>query len=156
MAFDPEATREEIRHWFFDVYFDHWMDVGAGRRDEGPEFILEYWGAPMFLTSNMPDTAVWLDADGIVNFLDTRQQQLKAAGYDHTEVPEQRIHVYNANGGAVEVIWSRQAADNSELQRLAINFQVVRFDGVWKVAGMHVRQTDAAKDQGSIDRAFAQ
>ena len=32
MSFDRAAIEEEVRHWFFEVYFSHWVEVGAGRR----------------------------------------------------------------------------------------------------------------------------
>jgi hypothetical protein len=157
MAFDIETTREEIRHWFFDVYFNHWVDVGAGRRKDPPEFILDYWGTPLYANVDEPDITVWmLTGEEIVGFLQMQHETLKANGYDHTEVPDQKVIVYNRNGGAIEVIWSRQAADNTEIQRFVVHFEVVRFDGVWKVVGMQVRQSDVAKDQGSIHKAWTQ
>lgn len=157
MAFDIEKTREEIRHWFFDVYFNHWVDVGAGRRKDAPEFILEYWGTPLYANVDEPDITVWmLTGEEIVGFLQMQHEILKTNGYDHTEVPDQKVIVYNQSGGAIEVIWSRQAADNTEIQRFVVHFEAVRFDGVWKVVGMQVRQSDAAKDQGSIDKAWTQ
>ena len=157
MAFDREAVEEEVRHWFFDVYFNHWVDVGAGRRKEGPEFVLQYWGTPMFVTHDEPAIAMWaLEDQQIVDFLVMQQEILSAAGYDHTEIPDQKIFVYNKNGAAIEVIWSRQAADNTEIQRLVVHFEVARMGGVWKVVGTQSRTTDKAVDGGSIDAAWAQ
>lgn len=155
---DRAAVEEEVRHWFFDVYFNHWVDVGAGRRDEGHEFILQYWGTPMFATVDTPEIATWmLEGEQIVGFLAMQHEMLKAGGYDHTEVPDQRIFVYNKNGAAIEVIWSRQAKDDTELQRFVVHFECVRFDNAtWKVCGMHVRQSEKDKDQGSIDKAWVQ
>jgi len=157
MSFDHTAVQEEIRHWFFDVYFNHWVDVGAGRSDEGPEFILKYWGTPMYANVDEPEITTWmLEGKQIVEFLAMQHELLKAGGYDHTEVPDQSVFVYNKNGGAIEVIWSRQAADNTELQRFVVHFEVVKMDGVWKVVGMQVRQTKPEKDQGSIAKAWIQ
>lgn len=156
MSLDREAVAEEVRHWFFDVYFNHWVDVGAGRRSEGPEFILEYWGTPMFVTNDEPSIAMWaLEGKQIVDFLVMQHDQLVAGGYDHTEVPDKKIFVYNENGAAIEVIWSRQAADNAEIQRWVVHFEVARIDGKWKVVGIQSRRTEAALDGGSIDAAWA-
>ena len=151
------AVEEEVRHWFFDVYFNHWVDVAAGRRDEGYEFILQYWGAPMFASVDEPAIAAWMmEGEQIVRFLAMQHELLKAGGYDHTEVPEQRIFVYNKTGAAIEVIWSRQAKDDTELQRFVVHFECVKFGDTWKVCGMQVRQSDRAKDEGSIDKAWIQ
>lgn len=156
MSFDRAAIEEEVRHWFFDVYFNHWVDVGAGRRDEGPEFVLRYWGTPMFMTHNDPEIAMWATkGEEIVAYLVMQQKTLVAAGYDHTEVPDQKIFVYNQNGSAIEVIWSRQAADNTEIQRIVVHFEVARIEGVWKVVGIQSRMTDKANDNGKIDAAWA-
>lgn len=157
MAFDRDAVQEEIRHWFFDVYFHHWVEVGAGQRDEGPDFVLQYWGTPLFITHNEPSISTWaLTGKEIVDYLVMQHELLKEAGYDHTEVPDQKVHVYNQNGAAIEVIWSRQAADNTEIQRILVHFEVAKMDGVWKVVGIQSRMTDAAIDGGKIEGAWAQ
>ena len=113
MSFDRAAIAEEVRHWFFDVYFQHWVAVGAGRSADGPAFILRYWGTPMFVTHNEPPVASWvMTGDDIVASLVNQQKALKDAGFDHTEIPEARVFVYNPNGASVEVIFSRQTADD--------------------------------------------
>ena len=81
---------------------------------------------------------------------------LTAAGYDHTEVPDQKVFVYNENGAAIEVIWSRQAADNTEIQRLVVHFEVARIGGIWKVVGIQSRITDKTKDNNAIEAAWQQ
>ena len=35
------------RSWFFDDYLATWIGVGAGTIQRGPEFILDYWSAPL-------------------------------------------------------------------------------------------------------------
>lgn len=155
MSFDRIGLEEEVRHWFFDVYFNHWVDVGAGRRDEGPEFVLQYWGTPMFMTHNDPEIAMWATTgEDIVNYLVMQHETLVAAGYDHTVIPDQKIFVYNQNGASIEVIWSRQATDNTEIQRIVVHFEVARIEGIWKVVGIQSRMTDKAKDNDSIDEAW--
>lgn len=157
MSFDRAAIHEEVRHWFFDIYFNHWVDVGAGRRSEGPEFVLEYWGTPMFVTADEPAIAMWaLEPQQVVDFLAMQHEMLTSAGYDHTEIPDQRIFVYNENGASIEVIWSRQARDNAEIQRMVVHFEVARMEGTWKVVGIQARGTDRTKDKDSIDGAWAQ
>ena len=157
MSIDRAAIEEEVRHWFFDVYFNHWVEVGAGVRQEGPEFVLQYWGTPMYATASEPEISMWMRTDEeIVGFLTMQHEILKANGYDHTEVPDKKIFVYNKNGAAIEVIWSRQAADNAEIQRMVVHFEVARIDGVWKVVGVQSRATDRSADNDTIDGAWAQ
>lgn len=157
MSFNRAAIEEEVRHWFFDIYFNHWVDVGAGRRDEGPEFVLEYWGTPLFVTHDEPEIAMWaMEGQQIVDYLVMQHKILMAAGYDHTDIPEQKVFVYNQNGASIEVIWSRQASDNTEIQRIVVHFEVARIGGIWKVVGIQSRMTDRSKDENSIAKAWAQ
>lgn len=157
MLKDRTSIQEEVRHWFFDVYFNHWVEVGSGVRDEGPEFVLAYWGTPMYATASEPELAMWLRSDeDVIGFLTMQHEMLKAQGYDHTHVPDQKIFVYNRNGASIQVIWSRQAADDREIQRVVVHFEVVRMDGTWKVVGVQSRKTDVAADNNTIDGAWAQ
>ena len=45
-------------------------------------------------------------------------------GYSTTRVLDRRIRIYNERGASVEVIWSRQRADASEIERIAVHFEV--------------------------------
>ena len=156
MTFDRAKIEEEVRHWFFDVYFNHWVDVGAGRSNDGPEFVLKYWGMPLYVTHDDPEIAMWaLEGQQVLEYLGVQHEILTAAGYDHTEVPDQKIFVFNQNGASIEVIWSRQAADNSEIQRIVVHFQVAKMEGVWKVVGIQSRMTDKSIDNNTIDGAWA-
>jgi hypothetical protein len=48
-ANDPglEDTLGEVSRWFFDDYLSRWISVVNGTRQQGPEFILDYWGCPL-------------------------------------------------------------------------------------------------------------
>lgn len=156
LEFDKAAVTAELEHWFFEDYFNRWVDVAAGRRDEGPEFVLNYWGTPMFVTNDQPAMSLWLPTgEDILKFLGIQHQVLMAAGYTHTHVPDRKVRAYNPLGGAIEVIWSRRAADETEIQRFVVHFECAKMDGVWKVVGIHNRTTDASKDRDSIDQAWA-
>ena len=154
-TFDKAATIAELSHWFFDIYFNHWIEVGNGVRDEGPEFVLLYWGTPMYVTVDEPEMATWLLSDEeIVDFLVMQHEQLRAAGYTHTVVPDKKITAFNSCGGAIEVIWSRRAADESEIHRYAVKFDVAKFKGTWKVVGVQGRATNVKKDQNTLELAW--
>src|SRR6185436_3516942 len=42
-----QTIHDEVSHWFFDDYLTNWIGVGAGTIARGPEFILDYWSAPL-------------------------------------------------------------------------------------------------------------
>lgn len=154
--FDRETTEAEISSWFFDVYIPTWVAVGNGELDRGPEFVLDFWSTPMFVTGDEPYMALWLTEDShVVEFLAMQHRFLKAKGFTHTHVPDSKVRAYNGLGGAVEVIWSRRAADNSEIQRYVVHFEVAKMNGTWKIIGGHTRTTDAEKDGDTIDGAWA-
>ncbi|MEL7452888.1 MAG: hypothetical protein AAGJ50_05895 [Pseudomonadota bacterium] len=156
-SFDRSAVEEEVRRWFFDEYFPRWVSVANGKREEGPEFILEYWGRPMFATNDAPSIAAWLHTDEeVVAFLSMQHAILKSEGFSHTHSPEEVIRVYNPNGASIEGIWSRRRADESEVHRVVVHFEVAKMDGKWRVLGVQSRMTDQAKDNDSVSAAGAQ
>jgi hypothetical protein len=44
--------------------------------------------------------------------------------------------IYSPIGAAVDVIWSRRRADESEIQRWASHFELVRSAKGWRVVGV--------------------
>ena len=155
MSFDVEKVREEIRKWFFDGYLPHGVSLINGDDPAGAEGFLAYWGRPLFFSSDIMGIASWLMTDDEVRTVVQRMNdRLIAAGYRKTPVPDSRIFVYNQNGGAVEVIWSRQDGEGNEIQRVAVHFAMGKIDGVWRYVAIQSRQTDRARDQDSLDKAW--
>lgn len=113
--------RAEVVAWFFQDYLPRWVAAGSGASGEGPEFILNYWGTPMHVTA-LEQSYWFLEDAGVLQFLDMNHTPLKEAGYSHTVVLDKRVFVYNSVGAAIEVIWSRRRADESEIQRWAVHF----------------------------------
>ncbi|MFJ5725929.1 hypothetical protein [Streptomyces sp. NPDC093149] len=129
-----DAVRTEVTHWFFDDYLPTWVGVGSGAIPRGPEFILDYWAAPLHISS--PASREWLfDGDAVVAWLERSQTELRAEGYSHTVVPDRRVTVYHDAGAAVEAIRSRRRPDDSEIERLAAHFEVAREAAGWRVVG---------------------
>lgn len=67
--------------------------------------------------------------------------RLRNEGYAHTAVPDQKVTVYHDNGAAIEVIWSRQRADGSEIERVAAHFEVGRGSKGWRILGVQAAPT---------------
>ena len=141
MGLHHDEVEQEIEAWFFDKYIPHWMSVGSGRSKEGPEFILEYWGTPMFASGTGWINRWLMTDDDVVEFLKYNHEALKGSDYHHTVVPDKRVHVYNDNSASIEVIWSRRKEDETELERVAVNFLCARVDGKWKALGIVGRDT---------------
>jgi hypothetical protein len=86
-ANDPRAgdVLGEVTHWFFDDYLSRYISVVNGTRQEGPEFILDYWGCPVHVSS--PRMNQWLsEPRDVAGMLAGTQARLRAAGYTHTAV----------------------------------------------------------------------
>jgi hypothetical protein len=49
--------------------------------------------------------------------------------------------VYHRDGAAVEVIWSRRRADDSEIERLAAHFELARGPEGWRIVGIQAIPT---------------
>ena len=142
-ANDPglKETLGEVTRWFFDDYFNRWVSVANRTREEGPEFILDYWGCPLHVCS--PTTNRWLiKPEEVTEWLAGMQARLREAGYTHTAVPDSRVTVFHPGGVAIEAIWSRRAGE-TEVERLALHFQVVRNQDSWRVVAIQFTDTSA-------------
>lgn len=131
--FELGQTYTEITKWFFEDYLQRYITAVEASND--PSFIAEYWAAPLWLGSaGGPVTLVATVDDVIVRFKVTFDR-LQAAGYTHTAVLDRRVVIFNKHGGAIDVIWSRRRADESEIERLAVHFVIGRrSDGLRAVA----------------------
>jgi hypothetical protein len=69
--------------------------------------------------------------------------RLRGQGYAHTAVPDRQVTVYHSAGAAIEVIWSRCRADDSEIERVAVHFEVARESVGWRVVGIQEAPTRA-------------
>lgn len=129
------SIRDEVTRWFFDDYLPTWIGVGAGTIARGPEFILDYWGVPLHWGAE--DGSHWLlDAPAVVAYLQQLQTRLRDQGYADTAVPDRKVRVYHRDAAAIEVIWSRLRADDTEIERVAAHFEVARGPVGWRIVGI--------------------
>ena len=136
------SVRDEVTRWFFDDYLPLWVGVGSSAIARGPEFILDYWGVPLHYCTS--DGGQWLlDAAGVVRVLDRNHRRLRTHGYSYTAVPDRNVTVYHDAGAAIEVIWSRCRADDSEIEHLAVHFEVARGSAGWRAVGIQIAPTSA-------------
>ena len=51
---------------------------------------------------------------------------------------------YSSHSAGIEVIWSRRSADDTEIERLGVHFEVRRDDsGTWRIIAAAAHPTDA-------------
>jgi hypothetical protein len=134
------SVGDEVARWFLDDYLSVWVGVGAGTITREPEFILDYWGAPLYWADDL-GFRWFLDPPAVVALLQQLQSRLHGDGYAYTSVPDQRVTVYHDNGAAIEVIWSRRRTDGTEIERLAAHFEVARGQAGWRVIGIQTTPT---------------
>jgi hypothetical protein len=149
-ANDPgaEDALGELTHWFFDDYLSRYVSVVSGNRQEGPEFILDYWACPLHVSS--PRMNRWLsEPRDVVGMLTGTQARLRRAGYTHTVVADSRVTVFHPGGAAIEVIWSRRAGQ-TEIERLAVHFHAVRTGVGWRAIA--IEELDTA--ERSLDQVW--
>ena len=143
------SVHDEVTKWFFDDYLPTWVGVAAGTITRAPEFILDYWGAPLHY--NTEQGGQWLcGPSDVVQLLDETHKRLRAQGYTHTDVPDHRVTVYHSVGAGIDVIWSRCRADGSEIERLAAHFEVVRGPAGWRMVGIQT----ASRAANSVEAAW--
>jgi glyoxylase-like metal-dependent hydrolase (beta-lactamase superfamily II) len=134
------SVRDEVAHWFFDDYLTTWIGVGAGTVKRGPEFILDYWSAPLSWSDDHGSRWIQEPSD-VVAVLQQLHNRLRDKGYAHTAVPDQKVTAYHNNGAAIEVIWSRQRADGTEIERVAAHFEAARGTHGWRILGIQATPT---------------
>jgi glyoxylase-like metal-dependent hydrolase (beta-lactamase superfamily II) len=145
------SVRDEVAHWFFDDYLTTWIGVGAGTIQRGPEFILDYWSAPLNWSDDQGSRWI-LDPADVVAVLQQLHIRLQNEGYAYTAVLDQKVTVYHDNGAAIEVIWSRQRADGTEIERVAAHFEVARGPHGWRI--LVIQATPTTSD--SLNTAWPQ
>jgi hypothetical protein len=139
---------EEARDWFFNQYLPTWTAAAADPSAD-PRSVLNYWVPPLSVSVDDPNPSRavygWCpDPDSVLAYLAAQQEPLKAAGYTHTDVPDSRVTAYSSRSAGIEVIWSRRTADNTEIERLAVHFEVRRDDsGTWRIIAFAAHPTDA-------------
>lgn len=136
---DAQQTRDDVTRWFFKEYLGTWITAGA--TGASPTFITDYWSAPLWVSVPGMTPGALPDDAAVVGFLDGMQTRLRAAGYTHTVVPDRRVTAFNDRSATIEVIWSRRRADESEVERLAVHFAVVRRDEGWRIVAIFGQPT---------------
>jgi hypothetical protein len=132
---------DEMEHWFFGIYLPAWVALGANGAGED-RAILEYWGFPLHAASvNM--TRCLMTGDEVIGLLRANQRPLQAQHYTHTKVLDRRAVGFNENAGAIDVIWSRRRADESEIERRAVHFEIHRTAAGWRVVAIASALTDS-------------
>jgi glyoxylase-like metal-dependent hydrolase (beta-lactamase superfamily II) len=134
------SVRDEVARWFFGDYLATWVGVGAGTISREPEFILDYWAAPLHWGDDQGSRWI-LDPADVIAVLQQLHTRLRGEGYADTAVPDQKVTVYHDNGAAVEVIWSRRRTDGTEIERVAAHFEVARGPAGWRIIGIQTAPT---------------
>ncbi len=146
-----QSLQAEIDHWFFNDYLPTWVAAGASTAGEDSSFIAQYWGSPLHISSDGYCGCKHTSQE-VVDFLKAMHMRLRGEGYTHTEVPDKRVKVLSRRGGCIEVIWSRQRADGSEIERILVHFHVVKTDDGWRVLAYQSTKTDA----NTLEQAWQQ
>ncbi|MGH3560349.1 MAG: DUF6841 family protein [Mycobacterium sp.] len=137
---DLDDVLGEVTSWFFDDYFPRWVSVGNGTSAEGPEFILKFWGCPLHVGT--PQINMWVtEPQGVLDLLEMNQKPLRDAGYTHTVIADSRVIVFHSSGAAIDAIWSRRATGDTEIQRVAVHFELARNEAGWRVVGIQTSDT---------------
>lgn len=138
---DLEEAHAEFRSWFEDRYMPAF--IGGVSTGDDPEFIVDFWGSPLWVGNDLgPATLAETDQD-VVRAFAAMTDRLHAAGYADSVVLDRRTVVFNADGAAIDSLWSRRRGDGSEIERVAVHFVVARrADGI-RVVAFETHATDA-------------
>ena len=72
------SVHDEVTSWLFDDYLPTWVGVADGTITRGPEFILDYWAAPLHFSTDQGGQ--WFhDASAVVQFLEEHPNAASSA-----------------------------------------------------------------------------
>lgn len=126
-------TMRELEEFFFEGYFKTW--VAIARSEQPAANILKFWSVPMYAAS-MHGQGWLADEEAVIGLLNTTHAPLKEGGYSHTVTLDRELTLFNENAGCLDAIWSRRAADESELERISTHFDARRTSEGWRVIGL--------------------
>lgn len=135
-----DETYTELTEWFFSDYLPHY--IAGVETGSDPSFITNYWAAPLWICGDDAPVTLAVTLADVTTWFMMTFDRLRAAGYTHTEVLDCRVMVFNRNGGAIDVIWSR-CADQAEIERLAVHFIVARRAEGLRVVAIETTFTDS-------------
>jgi hypothetical protein len=136
-----DDTYTEISNWFFEYYLPRW--VAAMETSTDASFVTDYWAAPLWVGDDSGPVTLATTAEDVTAWFKATFDRLKAAGYTHTAVPDSRVTVFNKHAGAIDVIWSRRRADESEIERLAVHFVIARRSDGLRIVTIETTSTDS-------------
>jgi hypothetical protein len=134
-------TYTEITNWFFVDYLQPWITAVASSND--PSFITDYWGAPLWMGTQAGPAMVCGTPEEVIAAFRGTFERLQANDYTNTVVLDRRVTIFSQHGAAIEVIWSRRRADESEIERLAVHFIIARRTDGLRIVAIETADTDA-------------
>ncbi|MGN6407285.1 MAG: DUF6841 family protein [Curtobacterium sp.] len=135
-------TTTELTEWFFDDYLPAWT-AAALRNDPG--FIDEYWASPLWVGDDRGPATLMPDDDAVRRWVSGTFARLRNEDYVRTEVLDQRVVASTGHGGTVDVLWARVRPDDSEIERLAVHFTVVRTGEGLRAVAIQAHAVDAGE-----------
>jgi hypothetical protein len=136
-----DETYTEITDWFFETYLPRW--VTAVETSHDASFIGDYWAAPLWVGDDSGPVTLAPTAEDVTAWFKVTFDRLRTAGYTHTAVLDRRVVVFNKDGGAIDVIWSRRRADDAEIERLAVHFVIARGGDGLRIVTIEATLTDS-------------
>lgn len=106
-------------------WFDEYLAAFAacGRREREPDSMLDYYGVPIVFTSDRGTMAL-TSGDQVVGAVRPQVEEMRASGYDRSEILEREITVLNATSSLYRGAFSRRRRDGSEISRLSVTYLV--------------------------------
>jgi hypothetical protein len=112
---------------FLDAYIEAFAACGRGERD--PRMLLEYFAAPVLLTTD--DISTHLAGEGdILGWAQGQIDGMLAAGFDRIEVRDRAVELPNASTALVRGAFSRCRGDGSVLSNIDCTYVVTRADRI--------------------------
>ena len=122
----------DVRDWFAE-YLRAFAALGRGESRLAD--VVAYYGVPFLLTADtgiislgtMDEVAAWLQSQADV---------MLAAEYDHTETLTGDVVTINRHSAIHRAEFSRQRADGTEINQMAVTYMITRESGVFRISAL--------------------
>jgi hypothetical protein len=128
---------DDVNRWF-GGYLDAFAACGRGESDTAS--LLAHYGVPLIVTTDEASFAL-ADGDQVVGMLRRQVDEVRAAGYDRTEILDSTVTVLNATSALYRGTLSRQRRDGTEIGRITVTYLVADGPAGRRIAAFAVHST---------------
>jgi hypothetical protein len=126
------VLHSEVKHWFAG-YLSAFAALGRGESQPGD--LVAYYGVPFLLTTDNVNVSLGTRGE-VAAWLQSQVDAMAAANFDHTVTLASDTAIVNRNAAVHRAEFSRQRADNTEINHMSITYVITRNSGGFQISAL--------------------